>query len=262
MHHYFEGMSSSCVIVLIAGIALAIAQELSIYISERKQTVKEGDTIIFRCTLSNPVSGDVLMWIYFRHATGESEFYSTETLLPRIEVTEGVDSDMRNVSLLSIFNATSDDTGLVSCRYTYYDTFTNKTTLIQSVGSVCVTSRPEPPFCIINYISMSEVICTAVSACPDDITLRWFDKDTMEELHGLITVDGRNIENVVATNNETNTYLCKLESLAYEVAHPTCSIKKSPNEMFTPSHKQTTNKTVYTIAPYSGNYHSWSSFLL
>ena len=227
----------------------AIAQELSVHISERKQTVKERGSIIFTCTISNPVPGGEVTWEYFRHTTGKSEFYSTETLLPRIQVTENVNSDMGNVSSLSIFNATSDDSGLTSCRYTYYDTVTNEMMVIQSVGSVCVTSRPESPLCLINHKNMSEVVCTAMGVvCPDDITLRWFDNDTMKELSGLTSVhgmSGENVDNVLATTSETNTYICKLESIAYEDVHHTCSFK----QMLKPSHEQTTNEMFTTSRP-------------
>ena len=223
-------------IVFTSIITLTIAQNPSVDILESKQTVKGGDTIIFTCTLLNPVSGGVLVWTHFRDGTMQPELYSSKKVLPRIEVTEYVVSDMTTVSSLSIFNATSDDTGLTSCRYTYYDSVGNKT--IQSVASICVTPRPDPPMCLTN--GKYELLCSAaVSACPEDVTLRWFDSDTMEELYGIVTVNGGSTENVLATNNETNTYLCELKSTVHEDVHLNCSIDRSPNEMVTQLHEQT-----------------------
>ena len=202
----------------------------SVLIIETDQTVKEGESLSFTCLVSNHVAGGMFMWTHRHDAKEETSLYDTDTSDPRITVTMGSDT----LSHLMVTHLSSDDSGLISCRYSY--TLDGNSILVNANRSVCVASQPElPPFCLEESGGSETVslICNAEIQCPEDITLRWFDVDvgSMEELIGDVTESTDTIEIRIITSRPdqlARNYLCKLESRLYPNVSLNCSNEQLP----------------------------------
>ena len=229
------------IIVCATEISLVKTQEESspsVLIIENDQTVKEGESLSLTCIVSNPVAGGTFVWTHRLDAAGATSLYTTDTSDPRITVTVVSETS----STLMVTELSSDDTGLISCHYSYI--LHGESILISANRSVCVATQPVlPPFCFEGSSGTETVslICSAENQCPEDTILRWFDTTagSMQELTGDVARSTATIENLInITRPEqlAKNYLCKLESKLYPNVSLNCSnvqLPKMPDVMST-----------------------------
>ena len=201
-------------------ILLVHSQEPYLSISQTNRVFREGESLTYFCIIDTPVSGGTFSWSHYRNATGESSVYdiNTHDEIPRVTVIEGTLSIRAKYSNLVIANASSHDSGILNCLYTY-----GSSTTVFVERNVCISSKPKLPSCS-RSANGANLLCSVDEICPEDVTLHWFDANSLIELHGTMVNSNSMVQHVLSPDKGSTRFICTVESDLYSDIDLSCSI--------------------------------------